>query len=183
MRQRSSGRRACRPKRAATWGAPLSEYSVITRVVTVAQGVFAPGHLGELTRIVPFEMVDAVLAEAGGMQQRLRVLLSRVVVYLLLAAGLFADLGYLRVWGKLVAGLDGLYVARPSGTALWHARLRVGVRPLRALFDLLRGPAASGRTAGVWWCGLLVAAIDGTVLDVPDGPGTVAGLGRNRSQH
>lgn len=152
-------------------------------MVTVAWGVFAPGHLGELTRIVPFEMVDAVLAEAGGMQQRLRMLPSRVVVYLLLAAGLFAEVGYLGVWGKLVAGLDGLDVARPSGTALWHARLRVGVKPLRALFDLLRGPAASPRTAGVWWCGLLVAAIDGTVLDVPDCPSTVAALGRNRSQH
>jgi hypothetical protein len=164
-------------------GAPLSEHSVITRVVTVARGVFAPGHLGELTRIVPFEMVDAMLAEAGGLQQRLRMLPSRVVVYLLLAAGLFAEVGYLGVWDKLVAGLDGLGVARPSGTALWHARVRVGVKPLRALFDLLRGPAAGIRTAGVWWCGMLVAAIDGTVLDVPDCPGNLAHLGRNRSQH
>jgi hypothetical protein len=51
------------------------------------------------------------------------------------------------------------------------------------LFDLLRGPAAGIRTAGVWWCGLLVAAIDGTVLDVPDSPGNAANLGKNRSQH
>src|SRR5579859_4591424 len=183
MRQRSSGRRACRPKRAAIWGAPLSEHSVITRVVTVARGVFAPGHLGELTGIVPFEMVDAALAETGAVQRRLRMLPSRVVVYLLLAAGLFAELGYLGVWGKLVAGLEGLEVGRPSGTALWHARVRVGVKPLRALFDLLRGPAAGPRTAGVWWCGLLVAAIDGTVLDVPDAAGIVVALGRGRSQH
>jgi hypothetical protein len=157
--------------------------SVITRVIAVAQGVFAPGHLGELTRIVPLEMVDAVLAEAGGLEQRVRKLPSRVVVYLLLAAGLFAELGWLGVWGKLVAGLDGLSVATVSGTGLWHARVRVGVKPLRALFDLLRGPAAGVRTAGVWWRGLLVAAIDGTVLDVPDSPGNVARLGRNRSQH
>jgi hypothetical protein len=34
----------------------------------VAEGVFAPGHLGELTRIVPFEMVDAVLAETGAVR-------------------------------------------------------------------------------------------------------------------
>jgi hypothetical protein len=37
--------------------------SVITRVVVVAGGRFAPGHLGELTQQVPFEMVDAVLEE------------------------------------------------------------------------------------------------------------------------
>ena len=35
----------------------------ITRTVTVAAGRFAPGHLGELTAVVPFELVDAVLAE------------------------------------------------------------------------------------------------------------------------
>jgi hypothetical protein len=56
--------------------------------VTVAAGRFAPGHLGELTRIVPFEMVDAALAETGTIQKRLRDLPSRVVIYLLLAAGL-----------------------------------------------------------------------------------------------
>jgi hypothetical protein len=149
----------------------------------VAQGVFAPGHLGELTRIVPFEMVDEVLAETGSTQQRLRMLPSRVVVYLLLAAGLFEGLGYLGVWRKLVAGLDGLAVVSPSGTALWHARVRVGVKPLKALFDLLRGPACSALTAGTRWCGLLVAAIDGTVLDVPDSPGNLHRLGRHSSQH
>jgi hypothetical protein len=159
------------------------QHSVITRVITVAKGVFAPGHLGELTRIVPFEMVDEVLAVTGRTQQRLRLLPSRVVVYLLLAAGLFAEVGYLGVWDKLVAGLDGLGLTRPSGTAVWQARIRVGVAPLRALFDLLRGSAAGIRTAGVWWRGLLVTAIDGTVLDVPDSPGNAAYLGRNRSQH
>ncbi|MFB7213135.1 hypothetical protein [Streptomyces sp. NPDC056255] len=32
----------------------------ITRTVTVAAGRFALGHLGELTAVVPFELVDAV---------------------------------------------------------------------------------------------------------------------------
>ena len=41
----------------------MEDQCVITREVTVAAGVFAPGHLGELTQIVPFEMVDA---GAGG---------------------------------------------------------------------------------------------------------------------
>ena len=40
----------------------------VTRSVTVAAGAFAPGHLGELTRIVPFELVDAVL-ESGVTQE------------------------------------------------------------------------------------------------------------------
>lgn len=39
------------------------DQSVISRAVSVAGGRFAPGHLGELTQQVPFEMVDAVLEE------------------------------------------------------------------------------------------------------------------------
>jgi Insertion element 4 transposase N-terminal len=50
----------------------------VTRTITVAAGVFAPGHLGELTQIVPFELADAVLAEAGAVQRRLRLPPSRV---------------------------------------------------------------------------------------------------------
>ena len=78
---------------------------VITREIAVAEGVFAPGHLGELTQIVPFEMVDAVLAECGAVQRRLRKLPARVVVYLLLAAALFEECGYAAVWACWVPKL------------------------------------------------------------------------------
>jgi hypothetical protein len=58
----------------------------ITRAVTVAAGVFAPGHLGELTQVIPFELADSVLAEARATQRRLRDLPSRVGVYFVPAA-------------------------------------------------------------------------------------------------
>ncbi len=86
-------------------------------MITVAGGKFAPGHLGELTQVVPFEMVDAALTEAGATEKRLRGLPSRVVVYLLLAAALYAELGYGQVWAKLTSGLDGLETATPTGGA------------------------------------------------------------------
>jgi transposase IS4-like protein len=151
-------------------GAPLLAQSVITRRMVVAGGVFAPGHLGELTRIIPFEMVDAVLAECGAAQRRLRKLPVRIVVCLLLAAALFETAGYPAVWRKLTSALDGTAV-QVTAAALWQARTRVRPVPLRALFDLLCGPAAAPRTSGSWWRGL-VCAIDGTALDVPDTPAT-----------
>ncbi|WP_416069494.1 transposase domain-containing protein [Streptomyces sp. PA03-2a] len=125
------------------------------------RGLYAPGHLGELTRIVPFELVDAVLVECGTVQQRLRKLPAWVVVYLLLAAALFEDCGYREVWRKLTGALVGLPLVEVTATALWHARCRLGVRPVRALFDLLRGPACAIRTTGARWKGLLVVAIPG----------------------
>jgi len=155
------------------------EQSAITRTVTVAAGRFAPGHLGELTQQMPFELVDAVLADTRSVQRRVRDLPARVVVYLLLAGGLFAELGYRQVWHRLVAGLDGLDVPAPTGAALTQARRRLGPAPLRALFDLLRGPAAT--TAGpVRWQGLLVCAIDGTIISVPDSPANLTMFTKQR---
>ena len=97
----------------------MDAQSVISHEVAVAAGPFAPGHLGELTRIVPFEMVDEVLAEAGRTQRRIRDLPSRVVVYLLLAGALFPGIGWKQVWQRLTAGLDGL---EPSSSE-WLTRL------------------------------------------------------------
>ena len=96
----------------------METQSVICRSVVVAAGRFAPGHLGELTQQVPFEMVDEALVSTGRVQARVRDLPSRVVVYLLLAGVLFAEAGYRQVWARLVAGLGGLPVADRKSTRL-----------------------------------------------------------------
>jgi len=67
---------------------PESATVTSTRVVTVAAGVYAPGHLGELTQYLPFELVDDVLDATGTVQRRLRDLPSRVGVYFVLALAL-----------------------------------------------------------------------------------------------
>jgi Insertion element 4 transposase N-terminal len=96
----------------------LLDQCVITRTITVAAGVFAAGHLGELTGIVSFEMVDEALTATGAAQRRVRLLPARVVVYLLLAGCLFAEVGYRQVWHKLTAGLGGLVRADPERVAI-----------------------------------------------------------------
>ena len=101
-----------------------SATTTITRAVTVAAGVFAPGHLGELTQYLPFELVDDILVQTKTVQRRLRDLPSRVGVYFVLALGMYPRLGYARVWGKLTAGLEGLPVACPSEKALRDLRRR-----------------------------------------------------------
>ena len=152
------------------------DQSAITRAVTVAGGRFAPGHLGELTQQVPFEMVDAVLEQTCRVQRRVRVLPSRVVVYLLLAGCLFAELGYVQVWHRVAAGLGGLPVAVPASSAMTQARRRLGPAPLRELFFLLRGPGP----AEARWRGLLVVAIDGTIMTVADSEANLAVYSRQR---
>ncbi|MGY2093480.1 transposase domain-containing protein [Nocardia gipuzkoensis] len=145
----------------------------------VAAGAFAPGHLGELTRIVSFDLVDAALETSGAVQSRVRLLPSRVVVYLLLAGALFSGIGYRQVWARLCAGLPGSASGCPGSSALSQALRRVGVKPLAALFDLVRGPAVGA----VRWRGLLVCAIDGTSVFVADSPDNVAAFGRHGGGH
>jgi hypothetical protein len=72
------------------------------------------------------------------------------------------------VWQRLVAGLGGAASSGPTAGALTKARRRLGAKPLRFLFDLLRGPGAAALSTGVCWRGLLVCAIDGTIMAVPD---------------
>jgi len=136
----------------------------LSRSITVAEGVFAPGHLGELTQQVPFELSDAVLAETRAVQQRLRDLPSRVGLYFVLTLGLYAHLGYAGVWEKLVAGLKdlpGLVLATPSEKALRDLRRRIGVAPVRALFEVLAGPLAQPRMPGARYRRWRTVAFDG----------------------
>lgn len=150
-----------------------------------ASGVFAPGHLGGLTRYVPFELVDDILAATGATQQRLRDLPSRVGVYFILAMVLFNRVGYARVWAKMVAGITTCMrcspLPEPSAKALRDLRRRVGAAPLKALFEVLAGPLGQPSTPGVCWRGLRTVAFDGCAsIRVPATARNWCWLGRTR---
>lgn len=153
--------------------------ATITRTVIVAAGRFAPGHLGELTPIMPFELVDAVLSETRTVQRRLRDLPSRVGVYFLLAMCLFPEVGYRLVWAKMTAGLSGIPVVRPSTKALRDLRRRLGSTPVRALFEVLAGPLARPTTSGVRFGPYRTVSFDGcSSIKVPDSERNREWLGR-----
>ncbi|MEU6099082.1 IS4 family transposase, partial [Streptomyces sp. NPDC047079] len=67
----------------------------------------------------------------------------------------------------------------PSGSALRQARQRLGPAPMKALFDLVSGPAATTAAAGRWR-GLRTVAVDGTLLSVPDCPANLTVFARQR---
>ncbi|WP_406405150.1 IS4 family transposase [Streptomyces sp. NBC_00879] len=145
--------------------------------------VFAPGHIGELTQVIPPELVDAVLDECGARERRLRKLPSRVGVYFVLALGLFEYLGTGLVWGKLAAGLAA-WVPQPSEKALRDLRRRVGVAPLKRLFDVLAGPLAQPSTPGVRYRRWRTVAFDGCgSLSVPAHERNRSWLGRTERRY
>jgi hypothetical protein len=103
-------------------------------------------------------------------------------VVFVLGCALFCGEGYgevsrkLAAWLGPLAGPGGWHV--PGTGALARARRRAGPGPLRELFARLAGPLAGPDTPGAFAFGRLLAALDGTMLDVPASPANLAAFGR-----
>jgi hypothetical protein len=138
--------------------------------------------IGVLTRLVPRDLVDEVLAEADRREKRSRLLPAHVVVYFVMALAVFRD-GYEEVMRRLTGGLQFMRAwqkewAVPTTGALSQARGRLGEAPLKMLFERVAEPLAVAGTPGAWLGGRRLMAIDGVKLDVPDTPANIEGFGR-----
>jgi Insertion element 4 transposase N-terminal/Transposase DDE domain len=122
--------------------------------------------LGVLTEHVPTGLIDEVLVATGRVQQRIRRLPARVTVLFILGLALFSGVGYRGVWRELLHSGGVAAGPVPSSNALTQARRRVGVEPLRELFDRLRGPRAVDAAPGAFLSGLRLVSWDGTQFDV-----------------
>lgn len=129
--------------------------------------------LGVLTRLAPRELVSEVIAETGKREVRKRVLPARVVVYFVLALALFSQDSYEEVMRKLVQGLVAVGIWKddwkvPTTSALAQARVRLGVEPLRELFERVAVPCALRSTAGAWLKDRRLMSLDGFEMEVAD---------------
>ena len=127
--------------------------------------------IGILAHVFPRSAVRASLAACGRTSRRRRDLPAEVMVYFVLALGLFRSVSTREVLRCLAEGLRwlGMGPLRLTGrAALSHARKRLGAEPLRELGRRCVRARATVDTPGAAWRGLLLRAWDGTTLDVPD---------------
>lgn len=139
--------------------------------------------LGVLTRTFPPRLVDEVLAETGRVEQRSRLLPARLMVYYVMGLALFSSSSYEEVMRNLVEGLaweSGWAKAWtvPSKSAIFQARVRLGLEPLAQLFEVGCVPLGTPVTPGAFYRTWRLVAIDGTTLDVADTPANDAAFGR-----
>jgi Insertion element 4 transposase N-terminal/Transposase DDE domain len=139
--------------------------------------------LGVLARVVPVDLVDAVLRDTGRPSWRARQLLPRLVVYYVMALTLYAHASYDAVLRELVEGLrwlrwDGAALGLACKSAITQARVRLGEAPLRELFRRVARPLAEPGTPGAWYRGRRLVSFDGTTIDVPDLPALERDFGR-----
>jgi transposase IS4-like protein/DDE family transposase len=128
-----------------------------------------------LYQLIPPDRIAHVLESAGRQSVRVRRIPADAATRLVVALGLFADLSIPQVWRRLHPATDA---PEPVESALAQARARLGVRPLRELFDALARPMATHQTIGASYRGWRLMALDGTTLDLPDTQANARAFGR-----
>jgi hypothetical protein len=126
-------------------------------------------------RAFPPANVDHILDSLGRREQRQRLLPARLMVYFTLGMWIFGSLSYEEVLAEILRGVPGLThaAAHPPGggtataAAIGRARRRLGVDPLRLLFEQVAVPAAVGPDPLPAGCRRTLR-LSPVAIDVPD---------------
>ena len=107
-----------------------------------------------------------------------------VVVYYVIALGLFMETSYREVLRCLIEGLSWLDEGEPARAAgksgITFARQRLGAAPLETLYGQCRARARAG-TPGAYYQGLKLVSVDGSTLAVPDTAQNRTSFGKAKS--
>jgi hypothetical protein len=129
--------------------------------------------LGVIAKFFPVAKIHEVLEQTNRASVRERDLPAHVVVYYVIALALYMRSSYREVLRCLLEGVQWLLdpsakvkVAGKSGIS--QARSRLGVEPLKKLYDAMVVPIAEKRTRGAWFRQWRLVSLDGSTLDVAD---------------
>lgn len=135
-------------------------------------------NIGVLSTQFPMDQIHALLEQTGRASKRVRELPAHVLVYYIIALGLFRPLGTQEVLRVLQEGLKEITGARKGNSrkpvktagapAISQARNRLGVEPLKQLYEQVVQPVATQKTQGACYREWHLVAMDGFTLEVPD---------------
>ena len=130
-----------------------------------------------LKRIIPSCVIQSSLSQTGQDAYCAR-LPKPFMVWFVIGLGLFCTDGYRQVYRWLTR-----FQARgtPGRSTLCEARQRLGVAPLRRLFERIVRLRGTPGTPGCFYRGLRLMAVDGFVLDVADTTANDRVFGRPRN--
>lgn len=137
--------------------------------------------IGVLAEAFPLETVRAILKATGREGKRKRLLPGSMMVYYVIALGLFVGVGCREVLRRLLDGVIWIWpneVRVATESAITQARQRLGAIPIETLYAEVVVPIAKKLTRGAWYRGWRVVTLDGFVLDVADSDENVKAFGR-----
>ena len=139
--------------------------------------------LGVIAKFFPIERIREILEQTKRASVRERDLPAHVVVYYVIALALYMRSSYREVLRCLLEGVQWLLhpsasikVAGKSGIS--QARSRLGVEPLKKLYEAVVAPIAEKHTRGAWYQQWRLVSLDGSTLDVADTADNEQAFGR-----
>lgn len=156
-----SGQRKPRAQRESTL--PPGEANRILDRLLLLEKFISPGD------------VLQVLADTGCLDSRRCTLNFEVTCWVVLAMGILTELPIRQVFKAARRLIPGDW--NPNRSTLCKARQRLGVAPVRLLYERLARPLAQPHTPGAFYKGLRMVAMDGSVYNVPDSDANAAAFG------
>jgi Insertion element 4 transposase N-terminal/Transposase DDE domain len=136
------------------------------------------GHAAALHLYCPLPLVLSILDDTGRQSRHRCRLPADRLVYFVIACSLWRDKSLPNVWLRLHPLSDQ---RQPDPSAFVHARKRLGVRPLRALFRRL--VCSAGPLPGASYKSWRLLALDGSIFELPDTPDNREEFGSASNQH
>jgi hypothetical protein len=133
-------------------------------------------RLAGLEQIIPPKAVCQALQDTGRINQRSCKLTHEVILWVVLAMGILTELPIRQVFKHARRLRVG--EVTPHRSSLCVARQRLGIAPVRRLFEQVVRPLARPETPGAFYRGCRLVGLDGTVYDVPDSAANAAAFAR-----
>ena len=134
-------------------------------------------RLAGLCKVISPEVIEQALSDSGRTGQKVCTLSHRTMLWVVLAMGLLTHLPIRQVYKHARRMVGGQKT--PGRSSLCEARQRLGVEPIRSVFEQVVRPLATPATPGAFYKGLRLMGIDGTVQDTPDTPANAARFDRS----
>ena len=137
--------------------------------------------IGVLAEAFPLETVQAILKATGREGKRKRLLPASMMVYYVIALGLFVGVGCREVLRRLLDGAMWIWpndVRVATESAITQARQRLGAMPIERLYGEVVVPIARKMTRGAWYRAWRVVTLDGFILDVAESDENVKAFAR-----
>jgi Insertion element 4 transposase N-terminal/Transposase DDE domain len=123
-------------------------------------------RLAGLEQIIPPGTIRQALEATGRTNRRRCVLTHEVICWVVLAMGILTELPIRQIFKHARRLRFG--EKTPHRSSLCVARQRLGIAPLRQVFEQSVHPLARPETPGAFYRGFRLVGLDGTVYDVPD---------------
>lgn len=128
----------------------------------------SPESLSTFQQSIPLEWIEKALADTDKVSIRRRKLPAELVVWLVVAMGLFRDRSIAEIVAKLDLSMQNKAGETVASSAIPQARQRLTHEPLAKLFEITASHWVKTEDRNDTWQGLRLYSIDGTQFRTAD---------------